>query len=157
MRKWTLFGLVVAATLGAESTPALAHGGPPVTFTEVLHGVTDVFVSDPACGDAGPGVVTFTNTGVFHVTEFADGHFHVNGNQTGTFTFDPDDPAALEATGRLATRFSESSNPGTFTQTDTFSVVGQTADGSRVRFNVTNHITVVGEHVVVSFGKVNCS
>ena len=102
-------------------------------------------------------MTTFTFNGVFHVTEFADGHYHVNGNQTGTFTFDPDNPAMPEASGRFTTRFSESSNPGTFTATDTFSVVGRTADGSRLRFNVTNHITIVGEHVVVSFDKVNCS
>ena len=55
------------------------------------------------------------------------------------------------------TRFSESSNPGTFTVTDTFSVIGRTADGSWLRFNVTSHTTIVGEDVVVLFDKVNCS
>ena len=47
MRRWTLLGLVVAATLGA-STPALAHGGPPVTsFTETFHGMTETFTAVP--------------------------------------------------------------------------------------------------------------
>ena len=160
MRKWTLFGLVVAATLGAASTPALADGGAPVTFTEVAHGVTDVFVSDPACGDSGPGVVTFTFTTVLHVTQFADGRFNANGNDTGTFTFDPDDPALLEGTGRLESHFSASANSATSIMTNTSSVFGETADGTRARFNVTTHYTLVGEHgehFVVSFDKVNCS
>lgn len=154
MRKLTLFGLFAVAAMGA-STPALAHDGPPFTFTETQHQVTETVPFAGPCG-GGAGLVTITYNSVFHVTQFEDGHYHVTGTQTGKFAFDPDDPAAPDVTGGFTSWFGENGNPATFNATSTFSVRGRTDDGAQVRFNVTSHVTVVGADVIVSFDKVNC-
>lgn len=154
MRKLTLFGLFAVAAMGA-STPALAHGGPPDTFTDTQHQVTEMLPFAGPCG-GGAGTVTITYNGVFHVTQFEDGHSHVTGTQTGTFLFDPVDPASSNVTGSFTTWFGVNRNPGSYNDTSTFSVRGRAEDGVQVRFNVTTHITVVGSDVIVSFEKVNC-
>lgn len=155
MRKLTVLGLFAVAGMGA-STPALAHDGPPFTFTDTQHQVTATVPFEGPCG-GGTGSVTITYNSVFHVTQFEDGHYHVTGTQTGKFAFDPDDPAGSDVTGSFTTWFGDNGNPETFNTTSTFSVTGRTEDGTHVRFNVTSHLTVVGTDVIVSFDKLNCA
>ena len=153
MRRLTLFGLFAVAAIGV-STPALA-AGPPDTFTDTQKNVTETLPFEgPSAG--GPGMVTITYNSVFHVTQFEDGRYHLTGTQTGTFSFDPDDPALSTATGRFTTWFGENGNSSSFNATSTFSARGRTEEGEMLRFNVTTHITIVGSDVVVEFEKVVC-
>jgi hypothetical protein len=82
--------------------------------------------------------------------------YHLTGTQTGTFSFDPDDPALSTSTGRFTTWFGENGNTNSFNATSTFSARGRTEEGEKLRFNVTTHLTIVGSDVVVVFEKVNC-
>ena len=154
MRQLTLVGLFAVAALGA-STPALAAGGPPDTFTDTKQNVTETIPFEGPCG-GGAGTVTITYNSVFHVTQFDDGRSHVTGTQTGKFSFAPTDPALPNSSGSFTTWFRGNGNSRTFNATSTFSARGRTDDGEHVRFNVTTHITVVGSDVIVEFEKVSC-
>ncbi len=130
-----LISLAAAATLVAP-TSALASGGPPSVSTDTQQAVT-------ATVPFGDGMVTVTFNSVFHVTAFADGSVHVNGNQTGTFFFVPNDPTLLTSTGHYSEPFSFTVTANTYTETDVFNVHGQTTDGSPVCIRTRFHITVV--------------
>ena len=153
MRKLTLFGLVAVGAIGV-STPALA-GGPPDTFTDTQHNVTETIPFEGPCA-GGPGMVTITSNSVFHVTQFEDGRFHISGNQTGKFSFDPDDPALGTTTGSFTNGFSDTGTSNTFSSTSNFSARGRTVDGELLRFHVTSHITIVGSDVIVQFDNLSC-
>jgi hypothetical protein len=153
MRKLRISGLIVA--LLALPTPALAHGGPPNTFTDVMKDFTQTIpFGNPCTGD--PGVVTIKINGVFHVTEFADLHVHVSGTSTGTFVFDTTDPSLPDYSGRFTQSFAENGNPNGFNASSTFRVRGTGTDGSSLRFHQTTHLTIVGSDVVVTFDKTSC-
>jgi hypothetical protein len=153
MRKVTLFGLVAVGAI-AVSAPVLA-GGPPDTFTDTQHNVTETFAFEGPCA-GGPGMVTITSNSVFHVTQFEDGRIHVSGNQTGKFSFDPDDPTLGTSTGSFTNGFNDNFNSNTSSSTSNFSARGRTEDGEMLRFHVTSHITVVGSDVIVQFDNVSC-
>ena len=59
-------------------------------------------------------MLTTTANGVFHITQFPDGHYHLTGTQTGTFEFDTDDPALPDFSGRFTVWFGENGNPNGF-------------------------------------------
>jgi hypothetical protein len=153
MRTLTFGALVVAALLALPAT-VLAHGGPPQTFTDTVK-QTDIVPSvNPCTGD--PGTLTVTFNGVFHVTQFDDGHYHVTGTQTGTFVFDTADPTKPDFSGHVTLWFGENGNPNGFNGTFTFQVKATGSDGSTIRFHQTSHITIVGSDVVVQFDKMSC-
>jgi hypothetical protein len=155
MHKFTFSGLVVAALL-ALPTAAWAHGGPPETFTDVVKDATVSFPDvNPCTGD--PGFNTITYKGVFHVTQFADGHYHITGTQTGTSEFDTTDPALPDYSAHFTLWFGENSNANGFNGTFALGVKATGTDGSSLRFHQTAHITIVGSHVVAQFDKLSCS
>jgi hypothetical protein len=155
IRRYAFSASAGAVAAMAASTPALAAGGPPDTFSDTRQHVTETIPFKGPCG-GGTGMVTINYNSVFHVTQFGDGRYHVTGTQTGKFSFDPTDPALPGSTGRFTTWFGENGNSETFNATSTFGVTGRNDDGERVRFNVTTHITVVGSDVIVEFEQVNC-
>jgi hypothetical protein len=151
MRRITFSGLVLAALL-ALPTAAWSHGGPPVVFTDVVKDAVQTFPDvNPCTGDPGTNTVTFN--GVFHVTQFADGHYHITGTQTGTAEFDTTDPALPDYSARFTLWFGENGNPNGFNGTFTFQVKATGTDGSTLRFHQTSHITIVGSDVIVQFDK----
>jgi hypothetical protein len=153
MRKLTAGALVLGVLLALPAA-ALAHEGPPTTFTDTVK-QTDTFPSaNPCTGDL--GTLTITYNGVFHVTEFADGHYHVTGTQTGTFDFDTADPTKPDYSGRVTVWFGENGNVNGFNGTFTLNGRATGTDGSTLRFHQTSHITIVGSDVVVQFDKLGC-
>lgn len=153
MRTLTFGALVVAALLALPAA-VLAHGGPPVTFTDTVQ-QTDIVPSVNDCtGD--PGTLTVTYNGVFHVTQFADGHYHVTGTQTGTVEFDTADPTKPDFSGRVTVWFGENGNVNGFNGTFTLNGRATGTDGSTLQIHQTSHITIVGSDVIVQFDKLSC-
>ena len=145
-------GVVALLTFAAGAS---AHGGKPTTFTEHMHKVAETSSDmNPCTGD--PGTVTIVQNGVFHITEFADGHVHVTGTGTGTFTFDTTDPSKPDFTGRFTQWFGAHSNPNVDNSTSTFTVHGRGTDGSRLQFHETAHFLVVDGELQVEFDKIRC-
>jgi hypothetical protein len=126
--------LLVVAMSGLLPVTALAQ--PPVT--ETIHETFDTTVFDTACTGA---VVPIHITGrsVFHITEFADGRYHLTGTEVGRFTTTD---AGITYTGRFTTWFGENSNTKSFNGTFTFSARGKGSDGSRIRLKGVAHVTV---------------
>ena len=79
-----------------------------------------------------------------------------SGNQTGKFTFDPDDPTLGNTTGSFTNGFNDNGNSNVFNSTSNFSARGRTEDGEMLRFHVTSHITIVGSDVIVQFDNLSC-
>jgi hypothetical protein len=95
-------GAGFSLALGALAVAPSAAAAPPQVFTTVEHNVTlaSVFFPDDACG---PRAVTETVTNKVqanHVTENADGSFHVVDFETGTLVADYVDPAIPDQTFR---------------------------------------------------------
>ena len=126
--------LLVLALSGLLPAAALAQ--PPVT--ETIHERFDTTMLDTACTGA---IVPIHVRGrsVFHITEFADGRFHLTGTQIGRFTTTD---AGITYTGRFTIWFGENSNTKSFNGTFTFSATGKGSDGSRLRLKAVAHVTV---------------
>jgi hypothetical protein len=126
--------LLTLALWGLLPSAALAQ--PPVT--ETIHESFDTTEFDTLCTGA---VVPIHIRGrsVFHITEFADGRFHVTGTQVGRFTATD---AGITYTGRFTIWFGENSNTKSFNGTFTFSATGKGSDGSRLRLKGVAHFTV---------------
>jgi hypothetical protein len=118
---------------------ALAHGGTEVlttTFRDVTESATN---TDPCTGVR--ETLTLTQTGVFHTTQHADGHYQTGGTVTGHFTATPVDPTRPTFTGRFTVRFSQRDNASSDTAqfNNTIRAVG--SDGSTRNFHMVTHIT----------------
>ncbi len=126
--------LLILALCGLLPAAALAQ--PPVT--ETIHERFDTTEFDTLCTGA---VVPIHITGksVFHITEFADGRFHVTGTQVGRFTATD---AGITYTGRFTIWFGANSNTKSLNATFTFSATGKGSDGSRLRLKGLAHVTV---------------
>lgn len=92
----------------------------------------------------------------FHVTQFADGHAVVSGNQTGSFEFEPTDPAQPNSSGRYRNGFSNVFTQNSEVFTSVFTVVGRNENGEQVRFQVREHVTIANGEVRVSNFTVSC-
>ena len=155
MSKLTLFGATVATVGMAIPGTALAHNGPPVdVFTDTVKG-SDVLPFAGPCG-GGPGTVSVEFHDTFHVTAFADGHVVLSANQTGTFEFEPLDPAEPSSSGRYRNGFSNTFAQNSGTNTSIFNVVGRDEIGQQVRFQVRSHFTFANGEVRVDNLTVNC-
>ena len=125
----------LALTVLALPATASAHNGPPVdVFTDTTKGSAVEPFGGP-CGGS-PGFVEVEFNDMFHVTGFADGHYTVVGNQTGTFNFVPNDPSGLSSSGHYRNGFRDISvqNGGSFSSV--FVVNGRFEDGSKLKFQV---------------------
>lgn len=155
MRNATLFGAAVAAAVTLIPSTVFAHGGRPVAvFTDTVKGSATVPFSGP-CGGA-PGTVSIAYQDTFHVTQFADGHSVVTGNQAGTFDFESSDPAAPDSTGRYRNGFSSTFTQNAATSTSVFTVVGRDDNGDQVRFQVRSTFTFANGDVRVDHFTVSC-
>lgn len=155
MRTRILFGVTFATVAMAIPGAALAHKGPPdVVFTDTVRG-SDVIPFEGPCG-GGPGTATIEFHDKFHVTQFADGHGVVSGNQTGTFEFDPADPAQPSSSGRYRNGFSNTFTQNSEVFTSIFTVVGRDENGEQVRFQVREHFTIANGEVRVSNLTISC-
>jgi hypothetical protein len=126
--------LLVLALSGLLPAAALAQ--PPAT--ETIHESFDMTILDTACtGAIVP--VHVTGRSIFHITEFADGRYHLTGTVVGRFTTTD---AGITYTGRFTIWFGENSNTKSFNGTFTFSATGKGSDGSRLRLKAVAHVTV---------------
>jgi hypothetical protein len=146
-----LVGLMAAGLL-LVGAPAFAQ--PPVTTTTVQKNLVETFVDVfPTCEEGGPlYTITLTSTLVMHETVFDDGRVHATFTQTGTFVAVPlEDPSLPSYTGKVTVwgGFNQSNQVvnGTFT----FNLHATGSDGSRVRFNASDHFNVRPDGTVNEF------
>ena len=154
MKKLIMAGALALTVLALPAT-ASAHGGPPMeVFTDTTKGSQVVPFGGP-CGGS-PGVVALDFNDMFHVTGFADGHFSVVGNQTGTFDFQPNDPSEPSGSGHYRNGFRETSvqNGGSFSSV--FVVNGRFEDGAKLKFQVKQTIVVANGEVRVDRLDIAC-
>jgi len=150
----TLFGALALTALAVPVT-ASAHGGPPVdVFTETFKGSTVQPFEGP-CG-GGPGMVSLDRNDMFHVTDFDDGHYTVVGNQTGTFEFEPTDPAEQSGSGRYRSGFRDVSVQNGGSYSSGFVVNGRFEDGSKLQFQVKQTIVFANGEIRVDRFDVSC-
>jgi hypothetical protein len=156
MRKLAIVGVALSTITLAIPSAASAGAGPPVDrFTEVVAG-TDVIAFASPCG-GGPGTASLVFHDVFHVTAFADGNIVLHGNQSGTFSFVPDDPDAPSSSGRYRNGFTARLTANTETDTSVFTVVGRDSEGQHLRFQVRSHFTFANGELRVDHSAVSCS
>ncbi len=155
------FGRLLAALLiiGALFVPfstVFAGGNGSYSVTQTYHNATDSFVDVVPCvGD--PATITLTYNGVFHFNVNKAGDFWGTGTQTGSVVAVPLDTSLPTYTGHFTTWFGISENNRNSVQTDTFSVIAYGSDGSVIKFNETQHITLnANGDVVVAFDKPVC-
>lgn len=132
-------GAALAGGIGSIPSPAYAHGKAAST-TATFHDVSELLGNtDPCTGVA--ETVSVTQNGVLHLTEHADGHYHITGTVTGDFTATPVDATQPTYTGRFTVRFGQNDNATMDDAhfTNTIQAVG--SDGSIRRFHGLSHIT----------------
>jgi hypothetical protein len=143
-------GVVILAVTGlflVTAGGAIAKGPPIVNQIDRLVNETSTVIDvHPCTGE--PAELTVTETGVIHLSVFADGTVHFTGTLRGTFSADalPADGIA-EATGRFVVWFGgngllleEGGAVGKGVTTFTFNGKGTNADGSTFSFHQNDHI-----------------
>ena len=148
--------VTVAGTIAAIAIPqtAIAHGGRPIVDTQVVADTNSVPFEGPCVAGLGTATLDFRN--VFHITEFGDGDVAISGNETGTFTFVPDDPAQPSSTGHYRTGFHTNFSQNAGADTSVLVVVGTTETGELVRFQIRTHFTFSNGELRVDYFEVNC-
>lgn len=149
-----VFAAVLALTLMVSSA-ALADGNGATTFTQTFHNAVQTMPSNNPCTGAS-GNVTLVYNGVFHYTINKAGDFWDTSNQTGTFTFVPDDTSQPSYTGTFHMWFGDSFNNHNQVNHFTFQVHGIGSDGSTLDFHETAHFSVSASGMVQTFDKPVC-
>lgn len=130
--------VAAAGLLLLTAGSALAQGPPVVNQTDHVVDETSTFVETHPCTSA-PGEITVTESGVIHLSVFADGTVHFTGTLRGTFSFDalPTD-GVPDATGTTVVWFGgngllneDGSASGKAQSAFTFTAKGTNADGTR--------------------------
>ena len=152
-------GLILAGALAltalALPATASAHNGPPVdVFTDTSKGSAVVPFQGP-CGGA-PGFVSVHFNDMFHVTGFADGHYTVVGNQTGTFYFEPNDPNEPSSSGHYRSGFKDVAVQNGLSFSSSFVANGRFDDGSKLKFQVKQTFVVANGEIRVDRIDVSC-
>lgn len=135
-----LLAILSAALVVAMALPAGA--APPVTETNVEHGLTETFIDFFTCDEDDLYEITVSFMLIEHVTEFPDGRVHFTFTQTGTFDAVPLDPADQPASGHFAVWGGFNDNGKTVNGTFTFNVNGRYADGSKISTHFVGHFNV---------------
>ena len=131
--------LMTGALLSAGAGTAQANAGQrPETVT--LHNTfeDETFVDVVCDGDLAEIALTESKS-VFHITEFADGRYHVTGTFRQTFTWVQD---GVTYTGHVTGWFGENLNSKSFNGTFTLAGQGKGSDGSKVAVKGLAHFTV---------------
>jgi len=138
--RFTCLFLVVAVALAVGAAGALAE---PTSSTVITRNSSQTLpaITNPCTGQV--GTVELSYTDVMHLTNFGGGIFFFTDVNTGLLTFTPDGATSPTASGHFATTLThESTPPGAqFSLTSPFTVVAQSADGSKVVFHSLFHIT----------------
>lgn len=140
--------LLTGSLVGAGAGVASANQGQrPETFTshEFFEDETipDVLVCDGETAD----ITLSDSAGVFHVTSFADGRFHVTGTFRHNFSWVQN---GVTYTGHVTGWFGENANSKNFTETFTLAGQGKGSDGSKVSVKALAHMTVNANGDVVA-------
>ena len=158
MRRLAQLGVVVGAlgALLAFSVPAaMANANGARTFTQHNHHVTDTQRSANPCTNDTETLTTTSNS-VFHGTINKNGSWFT-GTAEGTFTFVPDNPAAVTYTGHFTTWFGDENNRQNGVEHSTFNVHATGSDGSRLTFHENAQAAMNANGVItVSFDKMRC-
>jgi hypothetical protein len=132
--------------------------GPPATETVVTQqfSKTIVLADTPPC----TGTVTYDVRDTFHITDFGDGKVHVVNNQAGNVVFVSSADGKVY-NGHFAGTFNVQapSTKAAYSETGTYSLRVQAADGSVLRFSVTFHgtFTPYAGEPVVEVANIRCS
>jgi hypothetical protein len=147
----SLLAAVLVTGLSAIS-PLTAAFGQAETFTATQHQDTESFEDfHPCTGESGTIDITFN--GIFHQTTDAKGRTHETFTQTGDFIFTPDDTSEPTVTGHFTIWGGGNdftSTDGGFVGTFTFSGHGTGDDGSEVKFNGVEHVTINSDGNIIS-------
>jgi hypothetical protein len=144
-----VYSVVLVAVTGLLVTAggAVAKGPPIVNQIDRLVNETSIVLDVHPCTGQ-PAELTVTETGVIHLSVFADGTVHFTGTLRGTFSADalPADGIA-EATGRFVVWFGgngllleEGGAVGKGVTTFTLNGKGTNTDGSTFSFHQNDHI-----------------
>jgi hypothetical protein len=153
MTRRTIFVVGLVGLMVGLMAPTAS--GKADTFTETVHGVTETFPdANPCTGDVGD--VTVTYNGVFHITEDPNGGQHLTGTQTGTFVFEPDDPAAETVTGKFTVWFGGNITANSEGFWVTTVIKGTGSEGSRFVFNANEQFHFSNGELHVEFSLGNC-
>jgi hypothetical protein len=140
--------LLTAAPAGAQAEQETQHFS--FEFTEP---------SVNPCVPSITGVLSVQGDGVFHLTDTGT-TFQLLNNAQGFFTFEPDDPAALSASGHFVVLHRENVNFGQLKDlriTDTTQSVAHVEDGTSVPIRVTTTLLISADgSVEVKVDSVRC-
>lgn len=151
MRRLAVTTIVAAGLVMMWS--GAAAGAPVQTFTATTKdGVSSFHQLDPCVG---PVSVTLTYNSVTHATEIVSGpnagSTHLAFTQTGSFVFEPDDPALPTYAGTFVIKGGFNATSDTSSSTVISSSVGRAPDDSQVRLKVVSHVLVTPDGVETSF------
>jgi hypothetical protein len=141
-------GILAAGGAGAASA---APGQRPETFTshEAFPGET---FEDVVCEGEMAEITLSDADAVFHITEFADGRYHVTGTFRQSFTWTTQD--GVTYTGHVTGWFGENQNSKANNGTFTLAGQGKGSDGSKVSVKGLAHVTVnAGGDTVTEFDR----
>jgi hypothetical protein len=140
--------LVIAGLMSAVAPGALA--GKATTTTERSRQV-DVNPGETNPCNGSTGTITNDEQDVFHITELADGTYHLTGHSTAQVSFEPDDPSYPSYAGHETFSIAESSNSRNFTMTSRFRVRVKGTDGSFITVSEVVHFNVSASGISVTF------
>ncbi len=157
-------GVLFASFLVVGGQPALAHGGAE-TFTAAFKDAAEIFPNTDPCSGVRE-TVEATQSGVFHLTRHADGHYQMGGTVTGEFTAVPDNPARPTYVGKFTVRFGQNDGAHMDNAQFTNTIRAEGSDGSIRAFHGVAHITAAHidfsaepatvSNVKVAFEKFRC-
>jgi hypothetical protein len=166
-----LFVLAATAALALFTGTAFASGPPIVNETDHVVNETETFVSGDPCTGA-PAEITLVQSGIQHVTFFADGTAHLTETLRGTFAFRQVDAFGNPVGDAYATGSFVSSDSvngvfdlstmepiGKAEITDTLNGGGTRTDGTSFRFHNNEHILLTGSppSTKLEFFKAHCN
>ena len=140
--------LVIAGSMSAVVPGAVAGGA--TTTTERSRQV-DVNPGETNPCNGSIGTITNDEQDVFHITELADGTYHLTGHSTARVSFEPDDSRYPSYVGHETFSIAESSNSRNFTTTSTHHVRVKGTDRSFITISEVVHISVSASGVSVTF------
>ncbi len=141
---------VTSILLLAIAPAAIAAGADTITVRERQ---VDVNPGETNSCTGATGTIVDDEQDVFHITELADGSFHLTGHSTVSVTFTPDDPSQATYEGHETFAISESGNDHSFTTTTATHLRVKGTDGTFLTISEVAHLTVNPTRVAVYFDK----
>ncbi len=149
--------IIVGIIGGCIATAMMASSATAETTTTIEHQkrATETFVDELPC--VGEARITITHNTLYRSTENKNS-FSETFQSSGKFVANPTEDGLPTYAGRFSQHGSSNVRDGDArSETFTFTVVGRTEDGTRLRFHVTAHITATKNRMVVEFERAKCA